>query len=381
LITDWLNPGTAIPRPDQLAEHMSVLSMDFLTTAAANTGGTPVVNTNDFDAGLDRIFLENSSYYLLGYQQPAGQAPGTLHQLTVKVNRPDVFVRTRSGYDTPAAPKPPKAGKPVVPPSPLDLAISGALPTGAFPMRVALAPFVVPGKKDPLVTVVLGLAQPPVTQRTNYTVDLQTNAYSIEGKPVLVGQRHLANVVIVPTNGKDRARYDLLTSISLPPGRYELRMSATRSIDGVTGSLYADVEVPDFTAPLAVSGVAVEAVPTVMTAPMGAFDQFLPVVPTSNREFRKGQEVTAFMRLYQGGKGSAQPATVKTRLVNEFDAAVGEGKDMVYGNEFRVGGRAADYRFAVPVATLPPGLYLLTFEVSIADGKPVTRTVQFRVLQ
>jgi hypothetical protein len=118
-----------------------------------------------------------------------------------------------------------------------------------------------------------------------------------------------------------------------------------------------------------------------MAAPMGAFDQFLPVLPTSNREFRKDQEVTAFMRLYQGGNGSAQPATVKTRLVNEFDAAVGEGKDMVYGNEFRVGGRAADYRFAVPVKALPPGLYLLTFEISIVGEKPVTRSVQFRIVQ
>jgi VWFA-related protein len=378
---DWLDPGTFVPRPIDLAKHVSTLATDFLEAAAANTGGLAVVNTNDFDAGLDRIFEENSSYYLIGYQQPAGQAPGSLHHLTVKVNRPDVFVRTRSGYDTPPAPKAPKAGKPVVPVSPLDLAISGAVPTGAFPLRVALAPFVVPGKKDPLVTVVLGLAQPPVSQRTNYTVDLQTNAYSIEGKAVLVGQRHLANVVLVPTTGKDRPRYDLLSSISLPPGRYELRISATRAVDGVTGSLYADVEVPDFTAPFSVSGVAVEALPTVPAAPMAAFDQFLPVVPTSNREFRKGQDVTAFMRFYQGGKGSAQPATVKTRIVNEFDAAVGEGKDMVYGNEFRVGGRAADYKFAVPVNALPPGLYLLTFEVSIASEKPVTRSVQFRVVQ
>jgi VWFA-related protein len=378
---DWLNPGYSVPRADQLAEHVSGLSMDFLMAAAANTGGKAVVNTNDYDDGINRIFEENSSYYLIGYQQPAGQASGSQHRLTVKVNRPDVFVRARSGYDTPAAPKAPKAGKPVVPLSSLDAAIMGAVPKGAFPMRVAFAPFVEPGKKVPLVTVVLGLEQPPVTQRTNYTVDLQTNAYTIEGKPVLVGQRHLANVVLVPTKGKDRARYDLLSSISLPPGRYSLRISATRSVDGVTGSLYADVEVPDFTAPLAASGIVVEALPGGATAPMGAFDQFLPVVPTSNREFKQLQEVTAFMRLYQGGKGSAMPVTVKTRVVNEFDAQVGEGKDLVYGNEFRVGGRAADYRFAVPVAKLPPGLYLLTFEISIASEKPITRSVQFRVVQ
>jgi hypothetical protein len=46
--------------------------------------------------------------------------------------------------------------------------------------------------------------------RTNYTVDLQTNAYTIEGKPVLVGQRHVANVVLVPSDARRR------TAISTP---------------------------------------------------------------------------------------------------------------------------------------------------------------------
>ncbi len=379
---DWLNPGNVAPNPVQLANHVATLSMDFLETAAANTGGAAVVHTNDFDAGLDRIFLENSSYYLIGYQQPPGQASGSLYHLTVKVNRPDVIVRTRSGYDTPVAPKPGKAGKASAPVSPLDRAIVNAVPDGSFPMRVALAPFVVPGQKNPLVTVVLGLAQPPVPSRTTYTVDLQTNAYTTEGKPVLVGQRHLANVVLVPTDGKDRARYDLFSTIALPPGRYELRISAHRALDDVNGSLYADVEVPDFTAPLAASGLVVEAAPIGAVAPLDAFDAFLPVIPTSNREFKKSSEVTAFLRLYQGGKGVAKAVDVKTRLANELDVTVGEGKDIIAGTEFRVGGRAADYRFAVPVKTLPPGLYLLTFEVSISGSggeKPITRSMQFRI--
>ena len=377
---NWLNPGYVVPRPDQLAEHVSQLSMDFLEAAAANTGGKAVVNTNDFDEGLDDIFEENSSYYLLGYQQPLGQLPGTAHRLTVTVNRPGVFVRTRSGYDTAPLPKPPKAGKTIKPPTPLDLAIAGAVANGAFPMRVALAPFVVPGKKDPVVTVTLGMAQPPVKERTNYSVDVQTNVYTIEGRPVLIGQKNVAKVVVVPTNAKDRPRYELYSSVMLPPGRYQLRISAHRPLDNVTGSVYADVEVPDFTAPLAVSGVAVEMAPTGAFAPRDAFDSFLPVVPTSTREFSTTQDVSVFTRLYQGGKNSAQPVEVKTRIADEFDSTVGEGKDLVYGNQFHVGGRAADYRFAVPVKTLKPGLYLLTLEFTLRGGATVTRSVQFRVI-
>ena len=85
-----------------------------------------------------------------------------------------------------------------------------------------------------------------------------------------------------------------------------------------------------------------------------------------------------FVRIYQGGTGSAKPVEVRTRIVNESDAAVGTGKDMVYGADFRVRGRAADYRFAVPVRNLPPGMYLLTMDFDL-DGKVVQRSVQFKV--
>lgn len=377
---NWLNPGYQVPSPDQLSKHVSLLTRDFLEEVANNTGGRAIVNTNAFDQGLDEIFAENSSYYLLGYQQPPGGKPGSSRAISVKVNRPDVFVRTRSGYALPEPPKPPKKGKPIAPVSPLDTSIAGAIPNAAFPMRVALAPFMVPGQKNPTITMAIGLEQPPVTARTTYTMDIQVNAYTVDGKSRLVGHRDHASATLVPTAGKERPRYDLLTSIALPPGRYELRVSAHRPLDNVDGSVYAEVEVPDFTAPLAVSGAVVEALPSGAVAPINAFDQFLPVVPMTTREFRSFQDVSVFMRLYQGGSGSAQPVEVKTRLVDESDSLVVEGRDVVYGNEFRVGGRAADYRYAIPVKRLSPGPYLLTLEVSL-DKRTVTRTVQFTIVK
>jgi hypothetical protein len=269
---------------------MSTLSLDFLRSAAENTGGLAVINTNDFDTGLDRIFAENSSYYLLGYQQPPNR-PGSLHRLTVKVNQPDVIVRTRSGYAVEAPPKPAKSGQPVTV-SPLNAAIAGAVPTGTFPMHVALAPVVVPGRKSPTVTIVLGLQQPAVSSRTRYNVGLQTNAYSPDGRPRLGGQQHVASVVLVPNGGTEQVRYDLLSEIDLPPGRYELRLSAHRGVDNVSGSVYAEVEVPDFAqAPLSVSGAMVEVNPAGPSALAGAFESYLPVLPTSNRTFRQGDDI------------------------------------------------------------------------------------------
>ena len=374
----FLNPGGGVPTPVDLSQYMSTIARDFMESAASNTGGRPIVNTNDFDSGLNRILEENSSYYLLGYQQPANQRPGSSHRIKVLVSRPGLFVRTRSGYATPDTPKRKNAN--VEPLSALDKAIVNAVPEGAFPMRVALAPFALPNKKEPTVTIALGLAQPQVTARSIYAIELQTNAYTADGRPKFIGQRHTAVVTLVPTKEKDAARYDLLTQISLPPGTYQLRLSAHRAADGVSGSLYADLEVPDFTAPLAASGVVVETVPAVATAPTGAFDAFLPVVPSTSREFTAKQDVTAFMRIYQGGTGSAKPVEIRTRIVDESDAEVGTGKDTLYGTDFRVGGRAADYRFPIPVKILPPGIYLLTFDIAL-DGKTVQRSVQFAVVR
>jgi VWFA-related protein len=204
---NWLNPGFAVPTTDQFASHVSTITMSFLESAAANTGGRAIINTNDFDTGLQQIFDENSSYYLLGYQQPPYQTPGSVHRISVKVNRPGVIIRTRSGYATADAPK--KKNGNAEPLSALDKAIVNAVPDGSFPMRVALAPFALPGKKEPTVTIALGLTQPPVTARAIFAVDVQTNAYTDDGRPKFIGQRHTATVTLVPTKEQGVARYDL----------------------------------------------------------------------------------------------------------------------------------------------------------------------------
>ncbi len=95
------------PRPADLARHVSTVSLEFLKTAASNTGGFAITDTNDFEAGVRRLFAENASYYIVGFTLPPGRKPGSLHRLEVKVKRPDVQVRTRSGYEVP---EPARAG-------------------------------------------------------------------------------------------------------------------------------------------------------------------------------------------------------------------------------------------------------------------------------
>ncbi len=62
------------------------------------TGGTVIVNDNDFDTALKRIDAETSDYYLIGYYSTNADASKRVREIEVKVTRPDVTVAGRRGY-------------------------------------------------------------------------------------------------------------------------------------------------------------------------------------------------------------------------------------------------------------------------------------------
>ena len=71
-----------------------------LVYLARETGGFAVLNNNDLAGGMDRI-LNDQSYYLVGYQPDSDtfdEKTRRFNKLTVKVKRPDLTVRYRSGF-------------------------------------------------------------------------------------------------------------------------------------------------------------------------------------------------------------------------------------------------------------------------------------------
>jgi VWFA-related protein len=76
--------------------------LESLRTLAADTDGLAIVQTNDLERGFQRIVADLSSYYLLGYYSNR-RMDGRFHALRVRVKRPGVQVRARSGYLAPSA--------------------------------------------------------------------------------------------------------------------------------------------------------------------------------------------------------------------------------------------------------------------------------------
>jgi VWFA-related protein len=68
-----------------------------LETMISITDGLRISETALMESGLRRIVDDLSNYYLLGYYSTA-KADGRFHKITVRVKRPGVQVRARSGY-------------------------------------------------------------------------------------------------------------------------------------------------------------------------------------------------------------------------------------------------------------------------------------------
>lgn len=71
-----------------------------LISLARQTGGFPIINNNDISGGIRKI-LDDQSYYLLGYEPDADTFDAKtrrFNKLQIKVNRPGVRVRYRSGF-------------------------------------------------------------------------------------------------------------------------------------------------------------------------------------------------------------------------------------------------------------------------------------------
>lgn len=348
------------------------LQADFLRTVSENSGGRAILDTNAFDGAIADVFRENSSYYLLGYQTPNPAQDGTFRRLEIRVNRSGVTVQSRNGYYAPRPPKPRKANE--LEPSPLATAMAGFLPKGDVPMQALAVPFAIAGRKEAALAIVARLQHPPVERRTIQQVELIASAFDPQGKPK-DSRRQSARVVILPTED-GRVEYEALSRIDLKPGQYNLRIAAHNPSLGKSGSVYYDVDVPDFTKDgLSMSGVVLGATPGLPSAPRDALAGILPFAPTTLREFVRDDDVLAFAQLYLRGR-AASAVTITARVVDRTGVTVDEVREPVAAARFSPAG-VAEFRYHLPLAILAPGPHLLTIEAAAGDSPTIRKDVRF----
>jgi len=346
-----------------------------LPVLADLTGGRTVMNTEAPEAQLPALFDESRAYYLVAFAPADASASGKLHKIEVKVSRPGVTVRTRSGYYTGETRDESRRGN-----SSTEAAgpVAGVLPRTDVPLSVAVAPFAVPGSKDmSAVAITLGVHQPAAAGRGPQSppVRVLSAAFDRNGRSVNSETRTVS--VTAGPDGSGSRTYELLSRLALKPGRYEVRVG----VDGGTGapaSVYTYVDVPDFAqVPLSLSGAILSVAPAPLAAPREAFADLFPLVPTTKRRFAPTDRVSAMVRVYQQAGKPALPVHVIGRITNANDQTVGNDTADLTAEQF-AGGRGADYRISLPLSQLAGGEYLFVIEAT--QGKySARRGVRFSV--
>lgn len=378
------NSGTSAAAASQEQANRAHLieRQQSLQTVADWTGGRVVLNTNAPEASVRPILDESSAYYLLAFQTADVKRDGRFHPITVKVNRPDVQVRTRKGYF--AEPVIPATGSGEATIS-LDGVSRGLMPERGLPMSITASPFRGPAG-TPIVLVATGvratadptakgMPAPDVAPAQFEPIEILTSAFR-DGKKDVDWQRQRVSVAI-PDRAPGQLRYEAISTLKLEPGVYEVRVAARHEHAGVVGSVHTYVDVPDFESALTLSGVVLLDARAPTATPPEALAGILDTAPTTRRDFGIADEVSALVRVYQRRSEAPARISVAFRVMDDQLHEVTAEPVAVPADRFAAD-RSTELRFTLPFEKLRPGRFVLRVEAT-RERTTIRRDVRFEV--
>ena len=351
-------------------------SQEHLRKVSNDTGGFAVTNTDEFARAFDRVVMENSAYYLLGYYPTEGAGSGTYRRIDVKVKRPGVTVRARAGY---LAARPATEETPSGVPAALRDALTGPVPQSALQMATHAAAFKGKGDKaSVLVTTEYAAAafETPAAQASEDRLQASVIAVDPEGR--VAASDHTSIGLDVKPQTRQAMKvlgFRTHSRLDLPPGRYQLRVAGVLA-NGLVGSVHQDIEVHDFTASkpmlsdLVLTSIVAGLVPTAQMDER--LRQGLPAPPSTMRDYRQDEAIALFVEAYQpGGVPSADIAFSTTIRGASGDIAFTRSDTRTVDQLKQSNG---GYSLQVPLRQFAPGDYSLRLE---AMG--LAREAAFRV--
>jgi VWFA-related protein len=399
-------------------EQMSMRSLADLT------GGISAINTNNFQAVLDQIVIDHSTYYLLGYYPKNPRRDGRTRQLSVRVNRRGARVEARRSYLEPkgpaatagssnagnasgatgtgagaagsaagaAAPGPSNASpamrEALNTPTPMQgvpLVATAAAFRGSSADRATIAVIVeTPSGGTLAETAPAGTATAAAPGSVRFTGAVELTTIAVDARNAMAASESGTVNLQFGREAADRfARLGFrnVTKLeNLRPGRYQVR--AAIGLPGSTpGSVWYDVEVPDFSKDaVTMSGVVLSSmegagVPTSNARKL--FEGDLTGAPTAARRFKSGDEITAFAEIYFN-RSDLSASRVTVRIKDAAEKVSFERQETVSTASLGTG-NVFKSRTSIPLVDLDPGDYVLSIEASADDRTPASRSVPFSV--
>jgi VWFA-related protein len=393
-----LAPGAYGLGPKQLFQELET-SQANLRQLAEETGGVAFVGRNDFNQAFDRIVQENSSYYVLGYYSTNDRRDGRMRNITVRVaGHPDAQVTYRKRYAAPRgrAPRNTAAGKPLDPSKGLTAELmqtmASPLPKTGLQLRVSAIAKKGVGKNTDIEVLIDTLGKDLTFTEKNGTfnnrLSMSVGVFNKEGKSVTAERPDVDLNLRPETHARVMQNgVRILRHLSVPPGRYQVRVAAQDSGKTKQGSVHFDLDVPDFTKnPVALSNIALASTAdrAVYSPPKPGFDPFnglLPGAPSALREFPNDSEIAAAAEVY------VNRPTPTHRIDITATVKADDGRNVFTNTEERsseeLHGTPGGFGYAVriPIKGWTPGLYVLMVEAKsrLNDVEPVSRVIQFEV--
>ena len=229
------------PSEDTVRDTTNRESLGFLAT---ETGGRLFKDANDLGPALAEMLEMTSRYYVLGFQPEAERGPGTFHKIKVKVDRKGTKVSHRPGWFERA----PVAGQTLLQRQ-FDLAelvVTGG-DRDELPFASLCLPFPAPGERQTLGLVVQ-VPRDSLLWADRGPAAIEVYAYAVADDGGV--RDHLAQFVQLDTRQADpegRAQgVSLFGALSVPPGRYTLRLMVRERESGRRSVRFLDVTVPPF---------------------------------------------------------------------------------------------------------------------------------------
>ena len=235
-------------RSDQL--HDTQEGLQYL---AAETGGFAVINNNDISAGVRRV-IQDQSYYLVAYE-PEGDTfdpkKRKFNQLSVKVLRPGLHVRYRSGFFNVTDRNNTAAAAPQNGVQALQQALVSPFGVTGIDLRLN-AIYGDDPKGGPYVRSLLHVNAKDLSFNDDQggkktTIEILAMAFGDNGQPVdQIAKGY--NLTIKPEKLQELLKNGFVYQFTFPikkPGAYQFRVAIRDAIGGSVGSASQFIQVPD----------------------------------------------------------------------------------------------------------------------------------------
>ncbi|HTM26539.1 MAG TPA: VWA domain-containing protein [Vicinamibacterales bacterium] len=343
-------------------------SQDTLGSLASDTGGRAFLDSNDFAPAFERVQRDMSAYYLIGYATSNLAKDGRFRTIKVRVKKPSVKVEARGGYyadrdfqHTARADRETQLQEQLF--SAVSATDLPVLVTASF-FRLAADRYFVP-----IAVAVPGSAIPVPADKDKDKLVLDVLGMVRDERGMPVGRIRQTMPLPAGSTGTVASKQILYQSpVTLPPGRFSVKVVVRENTSGLMGSFEAPVTVPELKqAALKVSSVllSTQLQPAKETRDNPLIRNGEQLIPNLTHIVGKDQKMFFYYEVYD-------PAT-ETQPDVRTSLAFYRGKVKVYETPVveraqidDPSRKAAVFQLEVPAGSLAPGFY--TCQINIIDS-------------